>query len=303
MFALSQASNARRYRSAICIHVVHMHLQVWYSAAWTDATAADFSAAVAEVMQGDSHEAEVRVWLQAWRDTIVPLRDARREWLDRQVGDNPETLQLNLETDWRAMTRYRLTGEILGGDVGSSVFFVRPEEPSRRPEFTAPEDLWFAMAPEALAAQRLKGGSFVAAATTIARRRVAALRAALGSGTVTVQVRPTIRTMLLSAILLSFWQQAYPVARAAPPQLWRCAVLRAACCAVRASCPALCVGECSMSRASMGVEWAIVEWASVEWAIVEWAVVETPCVSPCTFQVSEIVPRSPPRRPCTQPPP
>lgn len=168
---------------------VRVHVQVWYSAAWTVETQADFVSAVAEVLREDAEEPEVRVWLQAWRGAPVPLRDARREWLDRQVGDNPETLQLNLETDWRAMTRYRLTGEILGGSVGSAVFFTRPRQPTLRPEFTAPEDFWFPMAPEALAAQRLRGGTFVAAAIAIARSRVAALRSALDAGAVTLQVR------------------------------------------------------------------------------------------------------------------
>lgn len=162
---------------------------MWYSAAWTDSTQADFRSAVAEVLQEGAHEAQVRVWLEAWRDAEVPLWVSRREWLSRQVGDAPEALQLVLETDWRAITRYRLTGEILGGTVGSVVLFARPRVPSRRPEFTSPEDFWFSMAPEALAAQRLKGGNFVAAATTIARRRVAALRSALATGSVTVQVR------------------------------------------------------------------------------------------------------------------
>jgi hypothetical protein len=103
---------------------------VWYSAAWSSATLEAFQAALSTLLATCKHElqAEVLDFLHHWHlSDSVPLASSRKQWLD-STTDQYSSLIGNFKEkeDRMAMCSYVLTGQLLEGEVGSTVMFSLP---------------------------------------------------------------------------------------------------------------------------------------------------------------------------------
>jgi hypothetical protein len=103
---------------------------VWYSAAWSRATLEAFQAALATLLATRKHElqAEVLHFLQHWQQHgEVPLASSRKQWLDSMTETySTQIADFKEKKDRMAMCSYVLTGQLLEGEVGSSVMFSLP---------------------------------------------------------------------------------------------------------------------------------------------------------------------------------
>lgn len=148
---------------------------------------------------------EVRRWLEHWRHAKVPLKEARRKWLTRQV-DSCCSISNALHThDCHALCAYRLSGQLLNASTGSITMFVLLDDvdpdPTRWSDYACEENFLNTMTPEALIAEYVRmnacggdGGqeqkvSLVDAGIELARRRVRTLQRAVSNRTLALEVR------------------------------------------------------------------------------------------------------------------
>jgi hypothetical protein len=171
-------------------------LQVWYSAAWSHATAAAFAAAVDELLArggaDNAHGAternvEVERLLRKWQRCEVPLATARKQWLEglghmwRQIGNFTHA------ADRDALCTYVLTGQLLDAEVGSVCMFALPDPPFG--ERSNNESVFQSIPVEQLWARRQQTPDIVAAATAHLHDGIARLMARVADGSVTIALQ------------------------------------------------------------------------------------------------------------------
>lgn len=173
--------------------------QVWYSAAWSRETLECFQGAITALLDSPdarkgpyAHSSEVLAWLSWWHSAEVPLKQARREWLKRQVKSSGGIANARSSRDRDALCAYRLTGQLLDAESGSVPMFALLQGSGRHVDYTSEEHVLTTIPPRALmqAYEGLAKGerTLMAAALVVLRRRVHALQTALADGKLRVQV-------------------------------------------------------------------------------------------------------------------
>lgn len=184
-------------------------LQVWYSAGWTDDALHGFHASVAALLQqseglmhGQSNE--VRKWLQAWDGATVPLTTARELWYHGAMKAHTFIGDMLRKDDRMAACTYVVSGDVPltqkkadqnrnkeagGTSTGSVVMFKDCENSCLKYEFALNENFLKTFPPEVLLEERLNSSNFYVAGAVLARSRVDALKAALQSKALDIEVR------------------------------------------------------------------------------------------------------------------
>lgn len=66
------------------MHASQCGLQVWYSAGWTAGALRDFRSSIDALLKDQellkTQSEDVKGWLQVWKDSKVPLSQARQKW-------------------------------------------------------------------------------------------------------------------------------------------------------------------------------------------------------------------------------
>lgn len=124
-------------------------LQVWYSATWKTETFVAFREALSGVLEAldknadGSYPAAVTEVLEHWNVTSVPLARARSKWLFwHSMRSNTEVANFQRKVDRIALCRYLLSGDIMEGDLGSTVMFSFPRNVEQN-TFEIALDEWF----------------------------------------------------------------------------------------------------------------------------------------------------------------
>lgn len=102
--------------------------QVWYSSTWTKSTQTAFLQSISNVLNsGICKDNDVLYFLTYWMSNKVTLKEAGRLWLLSQTETHMEIGNLKREVDRNALCSYYLNGQLLGGDIGSTVMFCNPQ--------------------------------------------------------------------------------------------------------------------------------------------------------------------------------
>mmetsp|Transcript_21790 Transcript_21790/g.49350 ORF Transcript_21790/g.49350 Transcript_21790/m.49350 type:complete len:237 (-) Transcript_21790:92-802(-) len=105
-------------------------LQVWYSSAWTAATSSTFAAALTTVVRSAKSlgtSPDVLRFLTHWMTAqTVSLEHSRQLWLVSRPHSLTGVSNFTRKVDRKALCSYYLTGQLLGGDMGSTVMFANP---------------------------------------------------------------------------------------------------------------------------------------------------------------------------------
>ena len=107
-------------------------LQVWYSTAWTSSTLNAFRKAIKHALDkrefSGANHSDVLMLLAHWLKSDVTLQEARKQWVRYNKSRWLSIANFKIAADRYAMATYSLTGQVLGGDVGSVVMFAFPNE-------------------------------------------------------------------------------------------------------------------------------------------------------------------------------
>lgn len=136
---------------------------------------------------------EVQAWLHTWATAEVPLKQARKQWLKRQLKSSASIANACSSRDRHELCAYRLTGQLLDAETGSVPMFAMLQQPGVHFDYTDEEQVLDTIAPEALmrAHRGLKAGerTLLGAGLAVVRGRVRALQTAVQAGTLRLRVR------------------------------------------------------------------------------------------------------------------
>lgn len=102
-------------------------LQVWYSSAWKQSTQDAFVDAIANIIRSKAcTDDEVLSLLSYWVLNKVSLKKSRELWAISQSLSFMNIANCKRQSDRMSLCSYGLSGELLGGDIGSTVMFCIP---------------------------------------------------------------------------------------------------------------------------------------------------------------------------------
>ena len=173
-------------------------LEVWYSAAWSDATLAVFRAAVDEVRQRGGADngsgtkprhSDVAAILALWSTATVPLARARAAWLEDNNRTWFEIGNFARAKDRLALCAYVLTGQLLDGATVGSVCMFAPLPSGFEAKRALGESIFHVVPVDKLWRRRRSGAAnIVDAATEYLRRGVQRIRDRVTTGEVTIEL-------------------------------------------------------------------------------------------------------------------
>ena len=106
-------------------------LQVWYSSTWSTSTKKAFTAAVTSILGAKnpaSLDPDVTEFLTFWLSHDVSLKAAREGWMKAQNNSLMYIANFTRSSDRQASCSYIFSGQLLSGQVGSTVMFSNPPE-------------------------------------------------------------------------------------------------------------------------------------------------------------------------------